>query len=257
MNQLFYFLGRNFLDFLGRTGRMAVFSLRIIKSLSPPFYWHQLWKQFAYIGYFSLPVVALTAFFTGMVLALQTYTGFVRFSAVDAVPTVVALSITRELGPVLAALMVCGRVSASIAAEIGTMRVTDQIDAITTLKVDAFRYLILPRVIAGLVMMPLLVLVADVIGVWGGYLIATLRLNFNSALYIDLTFKYLKKMDVVSGLVKAGVFGFCLTFMGTYFGFRATKGAYGVGRATTQAVVASSIFVLIMNYILTALFFAE
>jgi phospholipid/cholesterol/gamma-HCH transport system permease protein len=207
------------------------------------------------VGYFSLPVVTLTAFFTGMVLALQTYTGFVRFSATEAVPTVVILSIVRELGPVLGALMVCGRVSASIAAELGTMRVTDQIDAMSMLQTDPFQYLIVPRILAGIITLPILILVGDIIGVWGGYLIATLRLGFNPYLYIDLTFKYLKTMDVMSGLIKAGVFGFLLTLMGTYFGFHASKGAYGVGLSTTKAVVCSSILVLISNYILTAIFF--
>ncbi len=248
-------IGASCIKSLRSLGEVSFFILRIFQNLRSPFYLNQFIKQLFNIGYFSLPVVTLTAFFTGMVLALQTHTGFIRFSATEAVPTVVALSIVRELGPVLAALMVCGRVSASIAAELGTMRVSDQIDAMLTLQTSPFKYLIIPRVLAATITLPILVLVGDIIGIWGGYLISTLRLGFNEHLYIDLTFKYLKNMDVISGLIKSGVFGLCLSVMGCYYGFYSSNGAYGVGKSTTKAVVSSSILVLITNYILTALFF--
>jgi phospholipid/cholesterol/gamma-HCH transport system permease protein len=161
-------IGRIFITFLMNAGRFGLFFVTSLRhALSPPFYWRQLGYQFLHIGYFSLPVVGLTAIFTGMVLALQSHTSFARFNAEGAVATVVVLSMTRELGPVLAGLMVAGRVGAAMAAEIGTMRVTEQIDALTTLATNPFKYLVVPRLIAGIIMLPILVLVADIIGVFG------------------------------------------------------------------------------------------
>src|SRR6185437_1843014 len=174
-------------------------------AFSPPFYPRLILREMVNIGYYSLPVVGLTAIFTGMVLALQSYTGFSRFSAEGAVATVVVLSVTRELGPVISGLMVAGRVGAAMAAEIGTMRVTDQIDALTTLSTDPLRYLVLPRLLAGIITMPMLVLVADIVGVFGGYLVSTYKLGFNIQSYLTSTTEHLETMDVVSGLIKAGV----------------------------------------------------
>jgi phospholipid/cholesterol/gamma-HCH transport system permease protein len=209
------------------------------------------------IGYYSLPVVGLTAIFTGMVLALQSYTGFARFSAESAIPNVVVISITRELGPVLAGLMVAGRVGAAIAAEIGTMRVTEQIDALDTLATNPFKYLIAPRLIAGFTMMPILVLIADIIGVFGGYVVSIYKLGFNPYVYLKHTIDFVEVLDVVSGLVKAGVFGFLVTLMGCYHGYNSKGGAEGVGAATTNAVVSASILILCFNYFITEMFFAR
>jgi phospholipid/cholesterol/gamma-HCH transport system permease protein len=209
------------------------------------------------IGYYSLPVVGLTAIFTGMVLALQSYTGFARFSAESAIPNVVVVSITRELGPVLAGLMVAGRVGASMAAEIGTMRVTEQIDALDTLATNPFKYLIAPRLIAGLTMLPILVLIADIIGVFGGYVVSTQKLGFNPTSYLQNTWDFIEAQDVISGLVKAAVFGFLVTLMGCYHGYSSRGGAQGVGTATTNAVVSASILILSFNYFITELFFAR
>ena len=208
------------------------------------------------IGYYSLPVVGLTAIFSGMVLALQSYTGFARFNAESAIANVVVLSLTRELGPVLAGLMVAGRIGASMAAEIGTMRVTEQIDALTTLSTNPYKYLIAPRLIAGLLMLPLLVLVADIIGVFGGYIVGVYKLGFNPNVYLANTIDFLEPLDVISGLVKAAVFGFIIALMGCYNGFNSKGGAQGVGSATTNAVVSSSILILVFNYMITELFFS-
>jgi len=221
----------------------------------PPWYWRQIGAQLIKIGYFSLPVVGLTAIFTGMVLALQSYTGFSRFSAEGAVATVVVLSMTRELGPVLAGLMVAGRVGASMAAEIGTMRVIEQIDALTTLSTNPIQYLVVPRLIAGVLMMPILVLIADIIGVLGGYLVSVYQLGFNPGNYLQKTLQYLEPQDVTSGLIKAAAFGLIISLMGCYHGYYSARGAEGVGRATTNAVVGSSILILCMNYALTAILF--
>jgi phospholipid/cholesterol/gamma-HCH transport system permease protein len=249
-------VGRVFLGFLAATGRITIFTgIAVSHCVRPPFFLRLIGQQMVEIGYFSLPVVGLTAIFTGMVLALQSYTGFSRFNAESAIATVVVLSMTRELAPVLAGLMVAGRIGAAMAAEIGTMRVTEQIDALVTLSTDPFKYLVAPRLIAGLTMLPLLVLVADIIGVFGGYLVGVYKLGFNPSNYIKLTWDYLKTIDVVSGLVKAGVFGFLIALMGCYHGYHSEGGAQGVGRATTNAVVSASILIFAFNYVLTAVFF--
>jgi phospholipid/cholesterol/gamma-HCH transport system permease protein len=198
----------------------------------------------------------MTAVFSGAVLALQSYTGFSRFSAESSIATVVVLSITRELGPVLAGLMVAGRVGASIAAEMGTMKVTEQIDALFTLSTDPIKYLVVPRVIAAVLTMPCLVLIGDIIGVMGGYLVSVYKLGFNGITYIKNTVEYLETIDVVSGLVKAAVFGFIIAIMSCYHGYHSNKGARGVGTATTDAVVSSSILILLSNYLITELFFS-
>ena len=250
-------IGAVFLAFLAAVGRLARFALQALAAIfRPPYFPRLIIRQVLYIGYFSRPVVGLTALFTGMVLALQSYTGFSRFNAQSAVATVVVLSMTRELGPVIASLMVAGRVGAAMAAEIGTMRVTEQIDALTTLSTDPLRYLVLPRLIAGLVTLPILVLIADIIGVFGGFLVGTYKLEFNPVAYLTQTEQYLETMDVVSGLVKAAVFGFLIALMGCYHGYHSRGGAEGVGQATTHAVVSSSILILIFNYALTQAFFA-
>lgn len=249
-------VGRVFLKFLETTGRLSIFLKQaIVQGLRPPYYFKQLLQQFLDIGYLSLPVVGLTALFTGMVLALQSYTGFSRFNAEGAIANVVVLSITRELGPVLAGLMVAGRIGAAMAAEIGTMRVTEQVDALTTLSTNPMKYLIAPRIFAGILMLPLLVIVADLIGVFGGYLVSTYRLGFNPATYIKQTTEFLEAQDVYSGLIKAGVFGFIISSMGCYHGFNSKGGAQGVGQATTKAVVSASILILVTNYLLTAILF--
>src|SRR5690348_14842320 len=251
-------VGAAFLTFLATTGRLAVFAgLSLATAFTPPFYPGVILREMVSIGYFSLPVVGLTAIFTGMVLALQSYTGFSRFAAEGAVATVVVLSVTRELGPVITGLMVAGRVGAAMAAEIGTMRVTDQIDALTTLSTDPLRYLVLPRLIAGILTLPALVFVADIIGVFGRFPVGTYKLGFDVQSYLISTAQHLETMDVVSGLIKAAVFGFIVSLMGCYHGYNSRGGAEGVGQATTHAVVSASILILVTDYLLTAALFGQ
>ena len=251
-------LGRAVLDLCRTVGTVALFALNAMShAVRPPFHPRLFFRAFVEVAYFSLPVVGLTAVFTGMVLALQSYSGFSRFGAEGAVANVVVISITRELGPVLAGLMVSGRIGAAFAAEIGTMRVTDQIDALTTLSTDPVKYLVTPRLLAATLAMPLLVLVADILGVMGGYLIATLKLGFSGPAYLKATFDFVQMTDVVSGLVKAAVFGFIVALMGTWCGYTSRGGAQGVGGATTTAVVASSILILALDYVLTEAFFSR
>lgn len=258
MVELLAAIGGAFLALLASLGALALFTgTAVSHCLRPPFYWRLMLWQMVEIGYYSLPVVALTAVFTGMVLALQSYSGFSRFSAEGAVATVVVLSMTRELSPVLAGLMVAGRVGASIAAEIGTMRVTEQIDALGVLSTNPYKYLVAPRLIAGTLMLPVLVLVGDILGVFGGYLIGVYKLDFNAGGYLRQTWLYLEFNDVVSGLVKAGAFGFLVALNGCFHGYNSRGGAQGVGQATTNAVVSASILILIFNYLITELFFAR
>ncbi|CAA7611610.1 MULTISPECIES: MlaE family ABC transporter permease [Magnetospirillum] len=251
-------IGRTFLGFLAHVGRLSAFTGTAVSHVvRPPFYPRLLLRSMVEIGYYSLPVVGLTAVFTGMVLALQSYSGFSRFAAEGAVATVVVLSVTRELAPVLAGLMVAGRIGASMAAEIGTMRVTEQIDALTTLSTNPFKYLVAPRLLAGLLMVPFLVLVADIIGVFGGYIVGIYKLGFNPATYLARTWEFLEPLDVISGLTKAAVFGFLISLMGCYHGYYSKGGAQGVGAATTNSVVSAAIMILICNYIITALYFGK
>jgi phospholipid/cholesterol/gamma-HCH transport system permease protein len=255
---VFAAIGRMFLTFLGETGRLASFAADAVTGfIRPPVYWTIIGQQMMRIGYFSLPVVGLTAFFTGGVLALQIYNGAARYGAEAFVPVVVLVGITRELGPVIAGLMVAGRVAAAIAAELGTMRVTEQIDALTTLATNPIKYLVVPRLIAAVISMPLLVAIADCIGVFGGYVASTQGLGFNGPIYLNNTMNNVTYDDVSSGLIKAAVFGFIIALMGCYNGFHSKGGAQGVGAATTNAVVSASILVLAANYILTNALFVK
>jgi phospholipid/cholesterol/gamma-HCH transport system permease protein len=249
-------VGRAVLGFLAETGRLSLFTGRALASLvSPPIYGRLIAVQMLRIGYFSLPVVGLTAFFTGGALALQIYLGGNRYGAEAIVPQIVVLGITRELGPVIAGLMVAGRVAAAIAAEIGTMRVTEQIDALTTLATNPIKYLVVPRLVAAVVSMPILVGIADSIGVFGGYVVSTASLGFTGSTYLKNTVDFAKSDDINSGLIKAAVFGFIIALMGCYHGFNSRGGAQGVGSATTNAVVSASILILAANYLLTSILF--
>jgi phospholipid/cholesterol/gamma-HCH transport system permease protein len=248
-------LGRSTIGLLRSAGRVAMFAGRGVAAVfAPPYFPGQFLRQCAVIGYFSLPVVGLTAVFTGAALALNIYTGGGRFNAESIMPQIVALGITRELGPVLAALMLAGRVSAAIAAEVGAMRATEQIDALRTLSTDPFRYLVAPRLLAAVLTLPLLTAVADIIGVAGGWLVATQTLDFNGATYIANTWDFLTSWDIVSGLIKASVFGFLVALMGCYHGYYATGGARGVGRAATHAVVSAAILIFASDYLMTSVF---
>ena len=244
------------LRFLSESGRVMIFTSKVFSALiRPPLDVRNLLKQIEEVGIRSIPVVLITGAFTGMVLALQSYTGFKRFNAEAFVGTVVALSMTRELGPVLSGLMVSGRVGSAMAAELGTMQVTEQIDALYTLATNPVKYLIVPRFLAAIIIMPILTLIADVVGIVGGYLVSVNLLGSNPTIYMRRTFDYLDLEDLYIGLLKAVVFGMIIAIIGCYQGFHTEGGAEGVGKATTKAVVMSSLLILIANYFITALFF--
>jgi phospholipid/cholesterol/gamma-HCH transport system permease protein len=251
-------IGRRVIDLCSIAGRLALFVASTFSHcLRPPFYFRNILQQFWTIGYNSLPVVGLTAVFTGAVLALQASVGFSKLTAPSAIPLLVVVSVTRELGPVLASLMVAGRVGAAIAAELGTMRVTEQIDALDTLATNPMKYLVVPRVLAGLFMMPLLVLIADVIAVMGGFIVSSFILNLNESAYLINTIANLHAADIISGLVKAAVFGLIITLLGCFNGYNSRGGAQGVGAATTNAVVYASVLILFFDYFLTELFLTQ
>ena len=248
-------LGRPVLQAVAAVGRVVLFAVSVVGHiLRPPFYLRELGSSLLQIGWYSLPVVGLTAIFTGGALALQIYAGGSRFNAESVVPSIVAIGMTRELGPVLGGLMVAARVASSIAAEIGTMKVTEQIDALVTLSTNPLTYLAVPRVVAATLSMPVLVAVGDAIGIMGGWLVGITRLDFNSAAYLKNTVDFLEAWDIGSGLVKGAVFGFIVALMGCYHGYKASGGARGVGRATTHAVVSAAVLIFAADYLLTSLF---
>ncbi|MEW6378790.1 MAG: ABC transporter permease [bacterium] len=249
-------IGRKVTGIFTEAGRLSIlFVQALIGIFHPPFRLDQSLSQMEEVGVNSVSVTLITAAFTGMVLALQSHIGFKRFNAESLVGTVVALSVTRELGPVLTGLVVAARAGSSIAAELGTMRVTEQIDALTTLAVNPIEYLVSPRLLAGLLMLPLLTALADIVGILGGYLVSVFILGANSVVYIRRTFDYLVLQDIYSGIFKAAVFGVIITVVGCYKGFYAEGGAHGVGNATTGAVVMAYMLIIVSNYIMTALFF--
>jgi phospholipid/cholesterol/gamma-HCH transport system permease protein len=249
-------IGRFILGMLITVGRVAVFAFTtVVHALTPPYYPARFGAQLMQIGWYSLPVVGLTAIFTGSALAQQIYIGGSRFDASSTVPAIVVFGIVRELGPVLVGLMVAGRVASAMAAELGTMRVTEQLDALATLRTDVYRYLIGPRLFAAVVALPIMVLIANSIGIFGGYLLSVHKLGFNASSYLQTTRKFLHGDDIEMALVKAAVFGFIIGVMGCYNGFRTDGGAAGVGKATTDAVVSAFILILFSDLIITIVAF--
>ena len=251
-------VGQFVVDGLANVGAIARFAATTVARASrPPYYGSRLAEQMLMIGWFALPVVGLTALFTGAALAQQIYVGGSRFNAQSTVPAVTVIALVRELGPVLVGLVMAGRVSSAMAAELGTMRVTEQLDAMVTLRTDPYRYLIAPRVIASTIMMPLLVTIANAIGVLGGYFLSTQRLGFNPSQYLATTARFLTWEDIVSSLVKAAVFGFIIALSGCFAGFTSTGGSAGVGRSTTSAVVLAFVLILMSNLIITVIAFGR
>ncbi|WP_171099453.1 ABC transporter permease [Ruegeria sp. HKCCD7255] len=250
-------LGRAILNLFAVFGRVALFALDAVSHIvRPPFYPREFALALLNIGWLSLPVVGLTAIFTGGALALQIYAGGARFNAEAVVPQIVAIGMVRELGPVLVGLMIAARVTSSIAAEIATMKVTEQIDALVTLSTHPMKYLTAPRVLAALITVPALVGVGDIIGIAGGYTVATQNLGFNPAAYLKNTVDFLETRDIVSSLVKGAAFGVIAAIMGCYYGMNSGRGAQGVGRATKGSVEAAAVLILAANFVLTGVFFS-
>jgi phospholipid/cholesterol/gamma-HCH transport system permease protein len=240
--------------FLTEVGSVLIFLGQTLRwTFSRPFYAKSVLKQMEQIGFNSIPVVVTTALSTGMVLALQSYTGFKRFGAETLIGTVVALSMTRELGPVLTGLMVAGRAGAAMAAELGTMKVTEQIDALETLATNPMKYLVVPRFIASTVMMFFLTVLGMIIGITGGYFVGVKVLGTNPVTYMRQSIDNTEVTDIWYGLIKALVFGAVVGLIGCYKGFHTEGGAEGVGKATTGAVVVSCMLILILDYFLSAL----
>lgn len=254
MNNWLEKLGERVYAILTETGRILIFLAQTLRwTFSSPFYMKNLLKQMEVIGVDSMPVVLTTAISTGMVLALQSYTGFKRFGAESLIGAVVSLSMTRELGPVLTGLMVAGRAGASMAAELGTMKVTEQIDALSTLATNPMKYLVVPRFVASTIMMFFLTILGMIIGIIGGYLVGVKVLGANPVTYINQSINNTEVADIWNGLIKALVFGAVVGLIGCYKGFTTEGGAEGVGKSTTGAVVVSCMLILVLDYFLSAL----
>ena len=241
------------LDDLGRF--FYIMAESVLWTFRRPFDGAELLRQMVRVGWDSIPVVFLTCLFTGMVLALQTFRGFERFHAEGFVGSVVALSLTRELAPVLTGLMVAGRVGSAMAAELGTMRVTEQIDALYAMATEPIQYLVVPRVTASVLMLPILTVMGDAVGIIGGWMVSVGLFGANSYLYMERTFQFLEVNDVTSGLIKAAFFGLILSVTGCTKGFYTSGGAEGVGRSTTSAVVTASLYILLSDFFLTKILF--
>ena len=231
------------------------FILSFYRIFTVPIFWRKIAEQCIQIGFLSVPIVAATAFFAGAVLSLQSYIGFTRFGAEEAIPGIVIISMTRELGPVLVGLVMSGRIGSYIAAELGTMQVTEQIDGLRTLSVDSTRFLVIPRVVSSMLSLPVLVFLADILGVYGGYIVSVYKLGFNPSLYLSNTYKFFVVQDILSGLIKSLFFGFTIGIVGCFYGYNCGHGARGVGLATTNAVIVASISILFSNYVITSLLF--
>ena len=249
-------LGRLVFGAFSALGRVVIFIITTLSHIfRPPFYPREFASAVMNVGYLSLPVVGITSIFTGAALALQIYSGGSRFNAPEVVPQIVAIGMVRELGPVLVGLMIAARVTSSITAELATMKVTEQIDALITLSTVPLKYLVLPRVLSGFLVGPILVGVADSVGILGGFLVATQTLGFNSATYILDTINFLTSADIISSMAKGAAFGFIATLMGCYYGLNSGRGALGVGMATKSSVQAAAVLILAANFLLTAVFF--
>ena len=221
----------------------------------PPYRFRVLFKQMEFVGVKSIIVVLIAGAFTGMVFALQSYYGFRMFGGESLVGATVALGVTRELGPVFTALMVTGRVGSAMAAEIGTMKVTEQVDALHSMSVNPVHYLVMPRIVAAIVMLPVLTVVSDFVGIVGGYFVGVELLNINSGIFVAKIVEFVDLGDIYNGLIKAACFGLILSLIGCYKGMKTTGGAEGVGKATTQSVVLSSVMIFISDYFLTSVMF--
>lgn len=249
-------VGETTITMIESIGQASVFLFETLFWLvRPPYRFKMIFNAMEFVGVGSLFIVILTGFFTGAVFALQGATAFRLFNAESLVGSTVALSLARELAPVLTGLMVSGRAGSGIATEIGTMRVTEQIDALYTMAVNPVQYLIVPRFLAGLVMVPLLTILFNLVGMVGCYSVGVGLLNIDEGVFYENVKWFVEPADLYNGLIKSCVFGGILTLVGCYKGFYATGGARGVGLATTQSVVVSSVLILVADYILTALMF--
>jgi phospholipid/cholesterol/gamma-HCH transport system permease protein len=249
-------IGRVFLRVFEQTGLwFGALARTVVWTFRPPYDVGEWFRQMVRLGVNSIPIVFLSTMFTGMVMGLQVYNGFQRVHATQFVGSVVALAMLRELSPVLVGLMVTGRVGSAMAAEIGTMRVTEQIDALKALATEPIQYLFVPRVIAGIIMLPFLTILGDALGIYGSYLVAVKLMRANPVVYEANTYQFLHLNDVWVGLIKAAVFGLILTLTGCVRGYHTTGGAEGVGRATTYAVVSASLIILLSDFFLTKLLF--
>jgi phospholipid/cholesterol/gamma-HCH transport system permease protein len=254
MNLLLDRMGRYAILFFAHLARFSSLALATVRAMIyVPAYIQLIFSQMINIGVRSLPIVIFTAAFMGMVTSVQAVYQFQSYVPLYLVGSVVTESVVLELGPVLTALVLSGRVGATIAAELGTMKVTEQIDALESLAIDPVAYLVMPRVVAGIVMLPVLTIFADVIGLLGGLFVSVLSLEISYFDFVKGMKMYFVPWDVFYGLIKAFIFGSVMTLIACYQGLNTRGGAEGVGRATTNAVVVSCLSIFLLNYILASI----
>lgn len=250
--EIFYNIGKTSMAFFASTGSVTLlFILSVRAVFKRPMRFKELLKQMEFIGVKSVPIIILAGGFTGMVFGLQTYVGFRGFGAESMSGSLVTLAMVSELGPVLTGLMVASRAGSAMAAELGTMRVTEQIDALSAMAVDPVHYLVTPRLLASIIVMPLLNIICIFAGLIGGYVVNVMFLGVNGSEYIELSNVYVKVSQITDSMIKALIFGILITIVSTYKGINADYGAEGVGKATTEAVVISCVLVLFSDYIIT------
>jgi len=255
INKLLYYIGKTTIDFISGLGKFTLFQIEVFKLFfKPPFRIKELLSQIMFMGYGSLGVIFLTSFFTGLVEAVQLYNGFHKFGVEDFMGYTIFISIVKELGPVFASLMVISRGISAYAAELGSMRVTEQIDALEVMAVNSKHYLVVPRILATVISLPLLILFFDAVANIGAYLISVYSLDVNGFAYLDNIRQLASFSDINEGIIKGIVFGYIISAIGTFIGYYTRGGAKGVGLSTTRAVVYSSIAVFVADYVLSAFF---
>jgi len=255
ISKFLYFIGKNTINFIYTLGDFTIFQIKLFFLLfKPPYRIKLLLEQIKFMGYGSIGVIFLTSFFTGLVEAVQLYQGFHKFGVQDFMGYTIFISIVKELGPVFAALMVVSRGISNYAAELGSMRVTEQIDALDVMAVDSKQYLIVPRILATIISMPLLILFFDAVANFSAYFISTVSLGVNGYKYLDNIRHFGEFKDITQSIIKGLVFGYLISAIGTYIGYFTTGGAKGVGQSTTKAVVIASIAVFMADYILSTMF---
>lgn len=248
-------IGKTFISFCHNSGKFVIFTFKVLWTILGKTYFKEIGKQIINIGFYSIPVIAVTSVFSGMVLTLQTYSGFSDFASESSVAAVLVIGMVRELGPIMTGLMFAGRVSSSIAAEIGTMVITEQVDALRSLNVNPYRFLVIPKLMASVIIMPILVCISDSLGILGGFSVSVSELGFSKIIFLNKIFEHFDIFDVTIGLIKSICFGIATTLFGCYYGLLTQKGAKAVGDSTTKSVVFTSISILVINYLLTLVFF--
>lgn len=253
---LFNLLGKITISFFRKTGNLSIFFFYILKAFfTSPLRKKSIISQMVYLGIKSLSIAFTVAGFAGMVLAIQAVTQTSKLGGFSHVGHIVTISLLREIGPTLISIVIAGRVSSSITAELGTMRITEQIDALESMAINSFEYLIVPKVLACMIMFPILIILSNGIGIIGGYCTAVYQLDIDSTTYLNSVFSLISFKDIFVGIFKSFIFGIVISIIACYCGFNTKEGAIGIGKSITSAVINSGILIVITNYLISYIFF--